>query len=167
MNDSSRISQDDPLPVGYPKSLAEVKAQTTAAHTRAVFAVNGELIALYWEIGREILGCERREGSGTEVIDRLATDLRREFPGMKGLSRSNLRYMRDFARAWSNEAMLPQAVAKLTWGHNIALLTKPEGRDARLWYATQAIENGWSRKALEAQIATGRYEREGKAHGQL
>ena len=28
---------------------------------------------------------------------------------------------------------------------------------------TQAIEHGWSRKVLEHHIATGRYEREGKA----
>jgi hypothetical protein len=33
------------------------------------------------------------------VIERLAADLRREFPDMKGLSPRNLRYMRDFARA--------------------------------------------------------------------
>ena len=47
--------------------------------------------------------------------------------------------------------------------HNIALLTKLKDREIRLWYATQAIEYGWSRKVLEHHIATKRYEREGKA----
>jgi predicted nuclease of restriction endonuclease-like (RecB) superfamily len=48
-------------------------------------------------------------------------------------------------------------------GQNIALLTKLKDRDARLWYATQAIQHGWSRKVLEAQIATDLRGREGSA----
>ena len=48
-------------------------------------------------------------------------------------------------------------------GHNIALLTKLKDREIRLWYATQAIENDWSRKILEAQIATDLRGREGSA----
>jgi predicted nuclease of restriction endonuclease-like (RecB) superfamily len=32
-----------------------------------------------------------------------------------------------------------------------------------LWYAQHAVEQAWSRKLLEHHIATGRYEREGKA----
>jgi predicted nuclease of restriction endonuclease-like (RecB) superfamily len=55
------------------------------------------------------------------------------------------------------------ACCEIALGHNIALLTKLKDREIRLWYATQAIEYGWSRKVLEHHIATGRYEREGKA----
>jgi hypothetical protein len=77
------------LPADYPEFLAEVKARIAAARTRAVLAVNSELIKLYWEIGHEILDRERREGWGAKVIDRLAADLRRDFPEMTGLSRSN------------------------------------------------------------------------------
>jgi len=43
------------------------------------------------------------------------------------------------------------------------LLTKLEDRDARVWYATRAIENGWSRKVLEVQIATDLRGRQGGA----
>ena len=42
--------------------LAEIKARTKAARTRAVLAVNSELIRLYWEIGHQILYREQREG---------------------------------------------------------------------------------------------------------
>ena len=51
----------------------------------------------------------------------------------------------------------------MPWGHNIALVTRLQDRDARVWYATRAIENGWSRKILEAQIATDLRGREGGA----
>jgi predicted nuclease of restriction endonuclease-like (RecB) superfamily len=51
----------------------------------------------------------------------------------------------------------------LPWGQNIALLTKLKDREARLWYATMAVRHGWSRKVLEAQIATDLRGREGSA----
>lgn len=57
------------------------------------------LIELYWTVGTTILRRQRAEGWGTKVIDRLADDLRAEFPDMTGLSRSNLKYMRQFAAA--------------------------------------------------------------------
>ncbi len=48
-------------------------------------------------------------------------------------------------------------------GPNIALVTRLEDRDARVWYAANAVENGWSRKVLEAQIATDLRGRQGGA----
>jgi len=87
-------------PADYPLFLAELKARIAAARTRAALAVNSELIKLYWEIGQDILERERQEGWGAKVIDRLSADLRRDFPEMRGLSRSNLHYMRLLAAAW-------------------------------------------------------------------
>ena len=122
------------LPADYAAFLAEVKTRIAAARTRAVLAVNSELIKLYWEIGHEILERERLEGWGAKVIDRLATDLRRDFPEMTGLSRANLHHMRRFADAWPGEnadAIVQQPVRQLPWGQNIALLTKLKDRDTR------------------------------------
>jgi DUF1016 N-terminal domain len=53
----------------------------------------------YWQVGREILIRQEREGWGTKVIDRLAVDLRRSFPDMTGLSSRNLKCMRAFGAA--------------------------------------------------------------------
>lgn len=155
------------LPADYPKFLDEVKSRIASAQTRATLAVNSELIRLYWEIGREILERERRAGWGAKVIDTLAADLRRAFPDMTGMSRSNLHYMRSFAAAWpcdgGSEEIVQQPVGRLLWGQNIALLSKLEDRDARLWYARKALENGWSRRVLEAQIASDLRGRQGSA----
>ena len=79
-------SRADELPAAYPQFLAEIKARIGAARTRAVLAVNSELIQLYWEIGHEILERERREGWGAKIVDRLAVDLRRELPDITGFS---------------------------------------------------------------------------------
>ncbi len=151
------------LPDSYPELLELLKREIGSARTRAALAVNQELIGLYWRIGREILVRQEREGWGAKVVPTLSQDLRSEFPEMSGLAERNLRYMRDFARSWPDEAMLPQAVAKLPWGHIRCLLDKLDDSVARLWYAESAVEHAWSRKLLEHHIATRRYEREGKA----
>jgi len=89
----------------YRDLLANVKAQIRTARVRAALAANRELVLLYWQIGKEILTRQRQEGWGTRVIDRLAQDLRAEFPDMEGLSTRNIKYMRSLAEAWREEAM--------------------------------------------------------------
>jgi DUF1016 N-terminal domain len=91
------------VPAGYLELLAEIKTQVASARSRAMLAVNSEMIALYWEIGRQILASERRQGWGAKVIDRLSADLRREPPQMTGLS------PRDRA-----DAEAPPAIVRVT-----------------------------------------------------
>jgi predicted nuclease of restriction endonuclease-like (RecB) superfamily len=158
--------RSDALPADYPRFLAEIKARIADARTRATLAVNSELIRLYWEIGHEILDREQREGWGAKVVNRLAADLRREFPDMTGLSLRNLRYMRAFARAWPAESpssIVQQAAAQLPWAHNMVILDKLKDADDRIWYASQAVENGWSRSVLRTQISTDLRGRQGSA----
>ena len=97
------------------------------------------------------------------MIDRLSEDLHKAFPSMKGLSPRNLKYMRAFAQAWPDIAIVQAPLAQLPWYHNFALLEKLASRDERLWYARQAIQNGWSRNVLVHQIQTRLYSRQGKA----
>jgi predicted nuclease of restriction endonuclease-like (RecB) superfamily len=86
-------------PQTYPDLLATLKARIRDARLRTAVSVNRDLILLYWEIGRDILLRQSAEGWGSAVIDRLARDLRRDFPDMTGLSPRNLTYMRAFAAA--------------------------------------------------------------------
>jgi len=130
---------------------------------RAAQAVNQELVLLYWGIGKDILIRQREDGWGTKVIERLAKDLRAEFPEMRGLSPRNLGYMKAFAEAWPEEAILQQLVAKLPWGHNVRLLDHVKSAVERLWYAEQTVAHGWSRNVLVMQIESGLYRRQGKA----
>ncbi len=121
--------------------------------------VNTELIRLYWGIGATILQRQGDEGWGSNVIGRLATDLRAEFPEMKGFSARNLAYMRAFAAAWPDEQILQQAVAQLPWGHITVLLDRLDDRELRDWYAGQAAAHGWSRNVLDHQIRSAAHTR--------
>jgi predicted nuclease of restriction endonuclease-like (RecB) superfamily len=151
-----------PQPESYPGLLHELKARIRSARVKAALAVNAELITLYWGIGKEILARQEREGWGAKVLERLSVDLRRAFPGMRGLSKRNLIYMRDLAREWPGEAIVQQLVAQLPWGHNILLIQKVKALAQREWYARACIKNGWSRNVFEMQIETGLYARQGR-----
>ena len=152
-----------PPPESYPDLLAALKARIHGARLRAAVSVNRELILLYWEIGHDLLLRQSAEGCGTGVIDRLAGDLRRDFPDMTGLSPRNLKYMRAFAEARPDRAIVQQLVAQLPWGHNLRLLEALKLPEERAWYARQAVEHGWSRAVLVHQIDVRLIERAGKA----
>ena len=91
---------------------------------------------------------QRESGWGSKVIDQLAKDLAKAFPEIRGFSSRNLKYMQTFAEAYPDEEVVQRSVAQLPWRHNIALLEKLKDPDERLWYAEQAIENGWNRDVL-------------------
>lgn len=150
-------------PDGYADWLAELKTRIHLAQQRATLAVNRELVLLYWQIGHDILERQAEQGWGAKVIDRLARDLRTAFPDMKGFSRSNLMYMRAFARAWPDAAIVQRPVGQLPWGHNLVLLSKLKTANERIAYAEAAIQHGWSRSVLEIHIESRRLERQGKA----
>ena len=151
------------VPNGYAEWLADVKARIHAAQQRAALAVNRELLALYWRLGRDILERQQLHGWGAGVVDKVAADLRAAFPAMKGFSRANLMYMRAFAEAWPEDNFVQQAVGQLPWGHNLVLLTKLKDRGARLAYASAALERGWSRAVLVHHIEARTVDRQGKA----
>ena len=155
MSRSSLVPDD-----GYQELLEELKGRIRSSQIRAAIAINRELILLYWQIGQEILIRQEQQGWGSKVVDRLSEDLRREFPEMKGFSRSNLKYMRAFAKAWPNLLDIPisqRYADQLPWRHNQALIDKLDNQEERLWYARKSLENGWSRAVLIAQIESGLY----------
>lgn len=151
------------VPETYPALLADLKQRIREARIRASLAVNRELVLLYWSIGREIVSRQQKEGWGTKVIERLASDLRKAFPEMTGFSARNLGYMRSCAEAWPDESILQQVAAKLPWGHIMVLIDAVKSSAERDWYARQAIEHGWSRNVMALQIDGGLFNRQGTA----
>ena len=103
------------LPPGYGELLEDLKTRVRTAQLKAAVAVNRELIQLYWDIGRLIGERQAAEGWGKSVVERLADDIQREFPGLGGFSRSNVFRMRAFYEAYAPVAAnLAQAVPKAT-----------------------------------------------------
>src|SRR3990170_7668544 len=151
------------LPEDYAVWVVSLKKRIAGARQKALLAANAEQIKLYHEIGREILDRQNRQGWGAKVIDRLSADLRAAFPDMKGLSTSNLKYMRFFAQECPKRTIGQQSADQLPWFHIVTLLTKITDPALREWYAEQAVLQSWPRATLEIQIKNQLHLRQGSA----
>lgn len=99
--------------IKYQSLLGEIKTAIQHARLRATLTVNAEMILLYWQTGKMIAQRQQQEGWSAKVIPRLAADLQHEFPDLKGFSERNLGRMLAFYKEYSENLILPQAVAKL------------------------------------------------------
>ncbi len=151
------------LPADYADALGTIKGRIQQERMRVILSANSAMVLLYWDIGQMILVRQDRAGWGAKVIDRLAADLREAFPDMKGFSPRNLKYMRAFAAAWPERAIVQESLAQIPWYHHIALLEKLDKPKERIWYARQTMEHGWSHNILVLQIQGRIHERQGKA----
>jgi len=141
----------------YFEVLETIKTQIKAAQHKAVLGANREMILLYWQIGKTIIANTKY---GAKFVENLARDIKAEFPGAKGYSVRNLKYMRKFAAVIDDEEKVQTLSALLSWSHNTLLLDKAKTPEEIVWYAKQTIENGWSLSALEYQIETKLYQRQ-------
>jgi predicted nuclease of restriction endonuclease-like (RecB) superfamily len=110
------------LPDDYTALLAEVKGRIRSAQYEALKAVNKEMVALYWDIGKLIVERQNREGLDKSVVVRLANDLQNEFPGIGGFSTSNLWRMKGFCEAYADSQKLAPLVREIGWSHNIVIM---------------------------------------------
>jgi len=118
------IRHSPSLPSGYPLLLENIKTRIRAARIKAALAVNRELIQLYWEIGKDIVLQQKREGWGKSIVKRLGEDLRIEFPDSHGFSGSNLWRMRAFYLAYAVESKKLAQVARVLNKKEIAQLAR-------------------------------------------
>lgn len=166
----------------YQNWLNAIKQRVQSARLRVALAANSELIALYYEIGAQIVDRESHAQWGSGFIDAFSKDLRKTFPDIGGFSSKNLRYCRAFFRFYCAPSIWQQAVAKLPdtpwvgvdgelaamlaqipWGHNILIFTKCQSLAEARFYLTQTIELGWSRDVLAMQLKSNLNARAGKA----
>lgn len=159
-----------PLPdkVEYLETLSFLKQKIQEAQLRAAVSVNKELIQVYWLIGETIAEKKAKSGWGDNIIETLASDLKKLFPEVRGFSRANIYNIQAFFNANIKVQQLVGQIQNLPffsipWGHNVVLIQKIKDQDERLWYAQKTLENGWSRSYLESCIKTDLYSRDGKA----
>ena len=96
----------------YGSFIKEIKELIYRRQYEAMKKVNKELIQLYWEIGEEIKRQQREQGWGNSVVEILAKELQKEFPGVRGFSTTNLWRMRNFYLEYSQISNLPPLVGE-------------------------------------------------------
>lgn len=147
----------------YLDFIEKIKKEIRSQRISVTLNANSSMICLYWNIGKAILQKQEEERWGSRVVDRMAKDLKEAFPDMSGFSPRNIKYMRKFAECWPNFEIVQQVVAQIPWRTNIKLMDKLNTQEERIWYARQAIKNGWSSNVLDFQIQNKLLERTGKS----
>jgi hypothetical protein len=93
-----------PIPAGYGELLAVIRDCVRTGQVRSHLAASREMLLVYWQIGRAIVLRQKVEGWGKAGIERLATDIQREFPGIEGFSANNVWRMRAFYLAYAADS---------------------------------------------------------------
>lgn len=143
----------------YPALLAEVKARIQSAQYAALRAVNKELVGLYWDIGRLIVERQQNAKHGAAITERLADDLRAAFPDIRGFSRRNVFYMREFFLLYRDAPKVQPLVAQIGWAHNLLILSRCKDTQEREFYLRMTRKFGWSKNVLAHQIDNQSYEK--------
>jgi predicted nuclease of restriction endonuclease-like (RecB) superfamily len=148
---------NDLLLDSYSGLLREIKARIQKAQYEALKAVNKELIALYWDIGRMIVERQQEASRGKSVVENLARDLQAEIPGIKGFSARNIWNMRDFFLTYQGNEKLQPLVAEIGWTHNLIVLEKCKDDLQREFYIRMTRKFGWTKNVLLHQIENQTY----------
>ena len=128
----------------------QIRDVLTQARARAWQAVNFEMVACYWEIGRLIVEEEQRGAARADYGKRLIRDLskRLSMEFGKGFEKRNLWFIRSFYLAYPKVNALR---SELTWTH-YRILLRVETSEARAFYEAEAVNARWSTRELERQI---------------
>jgi predicted nuclease of restriction endonuclease-like (RecB) superfamily len=132
--DNIKILKNDYLPF-----LEEIKGKIKSARIQAYRKVNKEIILLYWDIGKKIVEKQEQFGWGKSVVEKLSTDLKKEFPGLSGYSARNLWDMRRLYLGYKDNEKLRRLVAEIPWGQNLVIMSRVKDYKEREFYIRKTI----------------------------
>ncbi|RHR62157.1 PDDEXK nuclease domain-containing protein [Parabacteroides sp. AF17-28] len=136
----------------------EITARIRSAQYEALKAVNKEMIALYWEIGKRITEQQAALGWGKSVVENLSRDIQKEFPGIKGFGVSNMWDMARFYTEYQSNEFLQPLVGEISWSKHIVILTKCKETQQRQFYILATKKYGWTKDVLINKIEVKTYE---------
>jgi len=167
----------------YKNFIIEIKSKISHSQIKIASAVNSALIMFYWELGEMIFLKQNETKWGSKFIEMMAKDLKKEFPLLKGFSRTNLFYIKKFYESYyfhldqlRNEVLLnstnnlvQQSVGQfnnilfqIPWRHNLEILNKCKNIEESIYYIKQTIMNNWSSDILALNIKTDLFKRDAK-----
>lgn len=139
--------------------IKEIKELIYKSQYEAMKAVNRELINLYWEIGKELTKRQDEEGWGKSVVEVLAKELQKEFPGIKGFSMANLWRMKNFYKNYFENEKLAPLVREISWTKNIIVMERCKDELEREFYIKMIKKYGWTKDVLANNLENKAYQK--------
>lgn len=110
----------DKISSQYNKAVQLIKSAILQNQLEAAKAVNRQMLALYYGVGKYVSDNTRKGVWGTGAIETISEQLRRELLGLRGFSPTSIKKMRQFYEQWCNIVNRPPMADDLQIARNEA-----------------------------------------------
>lgn len=145
--------------VNYHDDFDNIIAIIEKSRTRALRAVNREMIEMYWQIGQYLSEKGENDGWGKNTVQDFADYLKRTYPSARGFSAQNLWRMKQFYETYRYNEILSPLVREISWSNNLLIMAGCKTDESKEFYLRLCIQNSYSKRDLERQIDSMFYER--------
>ena len=129
------------------------------ARENAFRAVNRELIAMYWEIGKYVSEKSKTAGWGKSVVLDFSNFIQSHYKGIKGFSPQNIWRMKQFYETYAENEKLSPLVREISWTNNLLIMMAARSDEEREFYLLLSSKNNYSKRELSRQIDSSLFER--------
>ncbi len=165
----------------YKNFILEVATKIKQTQVKLAVTVNSKLLHFYFELGGMISLKQKDSKWGSKFIESMAKDIKKEFPDLKGFSRTNLFSMKKFYEFYSpylvhrdgglieNKeqqivqlcgGLMEDVLFSIPWRHHVEILNKVDFIDEAIYYIKQTIKHNWSRDTLAINLKSNLYQRD-------
>uniref|UniRef100_UPI003FEEA541 PDDEXK nuclease domain-containing protein n=1 Tax=Prevotella sp. TaxID=59823 RepID=UPI003FEEA541 len=141
----------------YQKLIDNITTLWGEAKSKAITAINTELLDANWQTGKYIVEYEQGGKQRAEYGKRLLVNLAKDLTARngKGFNRTNLTYMRKLYLAFPKCGTLSH---KLTWSHYYELLKCDNALEMQFYYK-ESIKECWKVRELKRQMKSCLFQR--------
>ena len=146
-------------PISNIDSFKEIISIIETARTRALKAVNAEMIQMYWNVGEYLSGLCAASKHGDKVIDEVAAYIAQVNPGVKGFNRRGLYRMKQFYETYKDDEFVSPLVTQISWTNHLLIMSGSKSAEERHFYMSLCVKERYSKRELERQMDSAYYER--------
>ena len=129
------------------------------SRSRALRAVNAELIQMYWNVGEYLSDLCANAAFGDKVIDEVASYIAGSGTNIKGFNRRGLYRMKQFYETYKGDEFVTPLVTQINWTNHLQIMSSAKSMDERHFYLQLCAKEHYSKRELERQIDSAYYER--------
>lgn len=127
--------------------------------SRALKAVNAEMINMYWQIGKYLSGLCENSSFGDKVVDEVAAYIAKENPDIKGFNRRGLYRMKQFYKLYKDDEFVTTLLTQINWSNHLLIMSGAKSAEERHFYMQACIKERYSYRELERQMDSALYQR--------
>lgn len=127
--------------------------------SRALKAVNAEMINMYWKIGKYLSELCVNSSFGDKVVDEVAAYIAKENPDIKGFNRRGLYRMKQFYELYKGDEFVSTLLTQINWSNHLLIMSRAKSTEERHFYMQACIKERYSYRELERQMDSALYQR--------